>query len=48
MLFNTRVQSCHKKFGRALVQNVDVLVHVGGTHAYVLFIISKDLNLVRI
>ena len=43
VLFNTQVQSCHKKFGR--VRNV----RVGGTHyAYVMFIICEDINLVRI
>ena len=42
VLFNTRVQSCHEKFGRACVRNV----RVGGMHyAYIMFIISEDLNL---
>ena len=45
VLFNTRVQSCHEKFGHVHVRNV----HVGGMHyAYIMFIISEDLNLVRI
>ena len=35
VLFNTRVQSCHEKFGCARVCNV----HVGGTHyAYIMFV----------
>ena len=38
VLFNTRVQSCHEKFGCMRVRNV----RVGGMHyAYVMFIISS-------